>query len=781
LERFVLEQDESAFAEILQRHGRMVLGVCLRTLRDWHEAEDAFQATFLILARRAHSGRWQPSIGNWLYTVAGRVARKAKARTARCQAQQEQVEGLPAREPAEARADDVQRLLLDELNHLPDRYRLPLVLCYLEGKTNQQAADDLGWSLGAVWSNLSRGRSLLRARLQRHGPLLSAALCALLLGRDATAAATAALVERTSRAAVLFAFGQTINQALASSAALALANGVSITMTVKQYTIVGCLVLLLGIAGFQASAAWLGGSEPVLERMGSRMSQQVAERGKPAEKPRPPEPPPARKGATAEEAALKAGLDWLVRQQQPDGHWTLPESQWKNDTAATAMGLLPLLRAGAARKGTPAEKQYGKAVQKGLEFLLRKQQPDGSYDPLMYAQGMATMAVCEAYAQTSSEEHKKSAQKAMDYLSKAQSSDGCWNYRIPSQGGDSSISIWQAEALWLGSRAGLEVPQKVWQRYAGFLDSVATGDGRYGYTSTSTGSAAITASCLVGRRLTGWDPSRAEFVKGVEVIRVNHVTNMREGCYYYYHAALLMNSLGADTVCWNRELRATLLSLQQPDGGWDETSDHWGKLGGGRLMVTSLSLLSLQVKPTWVPLAEVPKGMTDEQLRQLWNDLAREELPRVALAMRTLAAVPDQAVPLLRRQLRPVPVRKDSERIERLIRDLDSDTFEVRQKAEGELAEVGEPVRRLLEKALQRPGKLEFRRRVERLLERLDEKNLHPERCRELRGIRVLEHVNTPEARKVLKSLAEGAEGATLTEEARAALARMAAGKKDKR
>jgi hypothetical protein len=399
----------------------------------------------------------------------------------------------------------------------------------------------------------------------------------------------------------------------------------------------------------------------------------------------------------------------------------------------------------------------------------------------MYIQAMATMALCEAYAQTSSEEHKKSAQKALDYISKGQCPSGSWNYHVTPHRGDSSNSIWPAQALGLGSRAGLEVSPKVWQKYDGFLDSVATGDGRYGYASPEPGSAAITASCLLGRRLTGWEPSRKEFAQGVEIIRAGHVSSMREGCYYYYHAALLMNSLGADTVCWNREMRATLLSLQQADGSWDERTDRWAKQGGGRLMVTSLSLLSLQVKPTWVPLAEVPKGLTDEQMRQLWNDLAREELPRVALAMRTLAAVPDQAVPLLRKQLRPVPVRKDLETIEKRIRDLDSDTFEVRQKAEGELAEIGEQARGLLEKALQRPGTLELRRRVERLLERLDEKNLHPERCREFRAIRVLEHANTAEARKVLKGLAEGAPGVTLTEEARAALARLAAKKKDER
>jgi RNA polymerase sigma factor (sigma-70 family) len=786
LERFAVRHEESAFAEILHRHGRMVLGVCLNILQNWHEAEDAFQATFLILARRARSGHWQASIGNWLYTVAGRVARKAKARSARCRPQQELVESRSAQESAagETRPGDLQQLLLEELNRLPDRYRLPLVLCYLEGKTNQEAADDLGCSLGAVWSNLSRGRNLLRARLSRHGALLGAALFALFLGRDAAAAATAALVERTSRAALLFASGKTVAQTLASSNALRLAAGVSTLMTVHKFTFVAAVAILLSAVCRQAGLALLAGPGPAVEKAAPPVVVKPPERPRPAEAVKEPEPPETPRPRVSrvpgvEDPAVKAGLEWLAKQQQPDGRWVLPRTT-KNDVAATAMALLPLLQAGAARKGSPAEKLHGKTVAKGLAFLLHEQKADGGFDPLMYAHGLASMAMSEACGQSTSREYRKSAEKALEYIRQGQVGSGGWGYRAGQPRADSSISIWQALALEAGKQAGLDGLPMGRQKYERFLDSVAAGGGRYGYVGPQPGSSAVTVSCLLGRRLSGWAPSRPELAAGIEYIRATHTGSMSEGCYYYYPATLLMNSLGADTLRWNRDLRATLLPRQQADGGWDEKQDRWGPTVGGRLMVTSFSLLSLQAKAAYVPLAEAPKELTEKGVEQLWNDLAGDDVARVALAMRTLAAVPERFVPLFRKQRRPLPAVPEARRPDKLIADLESEDFVTRQKAEGELAELGEQVKGRLEKVLEGRPALELRRCVQRLLDWVDETNLQPARLRELRAVRVLEYADTAESRKMLKTLAEGVPGTMLTEEAEAALARLA-GKADKR
>src|SRR5262249_15559908 len=151
LERFATQQDEAAFEALLQRHGQLVLGVCQRVLQDAHAAEDAFQATFLVLARKASFIRNQESISRWLYGVAYRVAIRAKRDTARRRAHERQVEPMPALDPIAEVARGELRLMLDEeLNRLPEKYRAPLVLCYFQGKTNQQAARELAWPAGTM-------------------------------------------------------------------------------------------------------------------------------------------------------------------------------------------------------------------------------------------------------------------------------------------------------------------------------------------------------------------------------------------------------------------------------------------------------------------------------------------------------------------------------------------------------------------------------------------------------------------------------------------------------
>src|SRR5262249_48098015 len=145
LERFRSRREETAFALLVQRHGPMVLGVCRRVLNDDHDAEDAFQATFLVLVRNAASIRKQQALGSWLYGVARRVAGKARGQAAGRRARERRVVEMPRHEPAdELTWQELRSVLDDELGQLAEKYRAPLVLCYLEGKTLEQAARELG-------------------------------------------------------------------------------------------------------------------------------------------------------------------------------------------------------------------------------------------------------------------------------------------------------------------------------------------------------------------------------------------------------------------------------------------------------------------------------------------------------------------------------------------------------------------------------------------------------------------------------------------------------------
>ncbi len=163
LRRFTEERDDASFSTIVSRHGLMVWQVCQRVLHNGHEAEDAFQATFLVLAQKAGSSHWHESVGNWLYQVAFRISRQAKASALRRHAHESRVEAKPQVDPAaEITLREAQMALDEELVQLPERCRVPLVLCYLEGATRDEAARRLGWSLGTLKRRLERARALLR-------------------------------------------------------------------------------------------------------------------------------------------------------------------------------------------------------------------------------------------------------------------------------------------------------------------------------------------------------------------------------------------------------------------------------------------------------------------------------------------------------------------------------------------------------------------------------------------------------------------------------------------
>jgi RNA polymerase sigma factor (sigma-70 family) len=249
VEQFLASHDEAAFLAILRRHGPMVFGVCRRALANEQDVEDAFQGTFLVLAREGRTIRKQASLASWLHGVAYRVARKTRARAARrreCQAGAE-----VAVEPsalAEIRWKELRSLLDEELTRLPDKLRSPLVLCYLQGLTQDEAARQLGWSKSTCRRNLERGRDLLGARLARRGVTLSAALLAPLLCEAAAAAVPPALLLSTAQAGADVAAGKA---AAVSARAVALADGIGRSGLAGKWKSLGVLlaVLVAGIGG----------------------------------------------------------------------------------------------------------------------------------------------------------------------------------------------------------------------------------------------------------------------------------------------------------------------------------------------------------------------------------------------------------------------------------------------------------------------------------------------------------------------------------------------------
>lgn len=220
LVRFFQHQEDAAFSTLVERYGPMVYNVCRRILGDAHDAEDAFQATFLVLVRKGAGLRDPGRLANWLYGVAYRSARKVKVQAA-LRAKSERRAGIPSgsSEVRDMTYEELHAILDEEISQLPEKYALPLVLCYLEGKTNAQAAAVLGWPEGSMSRRLSRARELLRSRLARRGLTLSAALLAASLARPAVASVPGELLASTVRAGSLVARGSAVAEVVSSSAA----------------------------------------------------------------------------------------------------------------------------------------------------------------------------------------------------------------------------------------------------------------------------------------------------------------------------------------------------------------------------------------------------------------------------------------------------------------------------------------------------------------------------------------------------------------------------------
>jgi len=246
--------DEEAFALLVRRHAGLVLGVCQRVLGNMQDAEDAFQATFLVLARKAGAVAWQENIKNWLHGVAHRVALKARRRNLRRREREAKASQPQSDSIAQAADtwDELRPVLDEELATLPARYRAPLILCYLEGRTRDEVAEELGWSIGSVKGRLERGRELLRKRLLQRGLPLSAVLCAgLLPGSGAAAGPSAVLVEQATQAALQFV--GIVTEQVISASALTLAQGVLNAMLISKLKISTLVLFCAGMLGLGAN------------------------------------------------------------------------------------------------------------------------------------------------------------------------------------------------------------------------------------------------------------------------------------------------------------------------------------------------------------------------------------------------------------------------------------------------------------------------------------------------------------------------------------------------
>jgi RNA polymerase sigma factor (sigma-70 family) len=239
LEAFIIRREETAFEALVRRHGPMVLGVCRRVLRNMHDAEDAFQASFLVLARKAATVKPRDMVGNWLYGVAYRTAMKARAMNAKRRTKEQRSAKLPR---SESSADEELLEQLDhELSRLPDKYRVPVVLCELEGRSRKDVARQLGVPEGTLSWRLAQAKKLLAKRLARQGATLSVGVLATALSKGLSPALRASTVKTVLSAGTI------------PAKVLALTEGVMKAMLLSKLKITVCAAALMLLAGVGAT------------------------------------------------------------------------------------------------------------------------------------------------------------------------------------------------------------------------------------------------------------------------------------------------------------------------------------------------------------------------------------------------------------------------------------------------------------------------------------------------------------------------------------------------
>jgi len=332
-------------------------------------------------------------------------------------------------------------------------------------------------------------------------------------------------------------------------------------------------------------------------------------------------------GSDATEAAVTRALEWLAKQQEKDGLWSLQGpyvdgGSQENRLAATAMALLAFQGAG----NTPREGRHRRVVKRGWDALVKTQQADGHFEftpPIpalhtLYSHAQATIAACELHGMTkdnaADEASERPARLALAYAIAAQGANGGWKYQ-PGQNGDMSVTGWYMMALKSGQMAGLDVPAESLERLASFLDRVAVGEGlRYRYQADEPGrqpapvSDAISAEGLLARQYLGWRPGDRRLSAGLELLLAGKSFDWEndKDVYAWYYITQVAHHAGGDAWRrWNDRMKAVLPVVQVQKGAergsWDPSGDEWGHIGG-RLFTTCFCTLMLEVYYRHLPL-----------------------------------------------------------------------------------------------------------------------------------------------------------------------------------
>jgi RNA polymerase sigma factor (sigma-70 family) len=773
LESYLSQRDEAAFTALVQRHGSMIYGLALRLLRDAHAAEDVFQATFLILASKAHTIRRQDSVGSWLYGVAHRLAMRVRQTSKRWESDTRSGVPMPPENPeAIVRQRELESVLDEELKELSERLRAPLLLCYLEGQTQDEAARQLGWSKATLRRRLERGRELLRARLVRRGITLSVGLLTTALANRAEASVLSSLVHKTAVASMQAALGAT-NAVSPSVAALA-DWGMKTLIVSRKFLTLWLLATALVTTGGGVTAYALTQSKP--------------------------EPPPilapvaVKNIVPANRASLSAvwsaayspnGLLLATGSGNADDLGTL--AVWDVPTGKVRLwleqprGVRSVVFSPDSRKIATAGWDNSARiydVRNGKILALLK----GHRGPI---NGLAFSPDGKTLASASLDSHIHLWDVEKGTLSRKLSGHDNWvmglaflpgGKSLVSAGKDATVRIWNVETGAQRLLVKLERPPNIpptlkdWEQGTPIECVAVSPDGQ----TIATGDWDDKV-CL-------WDVATGQLRRALlgHKMGVLFVSFSPDGKMLASVSGSFNEHVGGEVKLWNladgRE-RATLKGHTDsvwsvrfsPDGrslvtaSRDEKAKVWEVATGQERMTLENGLELFDGK--------LATPLTGRDREEIWKVLAVEDAKPAQRAISQLVRAPEQAVPWLAEQLRlePKATAAQEKRIQELLVQLDDDDFNTREQATAELLQLGLQALPALRQALNGKLSVEVRQRIDGVLAKLSK----TDQLRGLRAVEALELMNTAEARQVLQDLAEGAPEAFLTQEAKASYQRL--------
>jgi RNA polymerase sigma factor (sigma-70 family) len=613
LERFVRRQEEVAFEALVARHGPVVLGVCRRVLRDPCDVEDAFQATFLVLLRKAASIGDGDLLETWLYKVATRVALRVRAEVARRRALER-----PGDVPLEAAGrnilrnttrDELRPILDEEIKGLPEKYRAPLILFYLQGLSQAETARRLGCPIGTVGSRMARARERLRGRLLRRGLSPSAGLLGIMLSsKEISASVPNALARKTVQAALSAVSSVAPRAGAGAGAASVTAMVAGFLRTMFWARAMRATTLLGGLVVLAIGTAWVPqaipnkvdtaivqhntagthltgpaqGAEPILLGMQTAV---------PAVDPKAGEPVIDEKT----ERAIKSGLAWLASQQADDGSFGM--GNYKGEIANTSLAAVALMTEGSE----PGRGSYRVRVEKALRYVLRSAQPSGflqvqkpevTHGP-MYHHAFGVLFLSEMYGLSKRPEIRGTLEKAVRLIVETQNQEGGWRYQPVRNDADLSVTICVLNALRAAGRAGLDVPANTINACIRYVKQSQNPDGGFRYMLQAGASAFPRSAAGLLALLGNGGAVSKEASDGVNYLR-RYVEETKRGArfshYFYghYYAVQAMRLRGGnDWNEWYVTIRDELLRRQNPLGYWpDSIGNDYG---------TAMALIILQM------------------------------------------------------------------------------------------------------------------------------------------------------------------------------------------